>query len=71
MGTLQNLRTQGSLSIDEYIYYNSDSESFGIGTEAPNGKFAVATLDAEFIIDTDPGTVKLGTWTSDDLEVNY
>jgi hypothetical protein len=57
------------LSIDDYIYYNSDSESFGIGTEAPNGKFAVATLDAEFIIDTDPGTVKLGTWTSDDLEV--
>jgi hypothetical protein len=69
VGTLQNLRTQGSLSIDDYIYYNSDSESFGIGTEAPNGKFAVATLDAEFIIDTDPGTVKLGTWTSDDLEV--
>ena len=69
VGTLQNLRTQGSLSIDDYIYYNSDSESFGIGTEAPNGKFAVATLDAEFVIDTDPGTVKLGTWTSDDLRL--
>jgi len=69
VGTLQNLRTGGNLSIDEYIFYNSDSESFAIGTEAPNGKFAVATLDAEFIIDTDPGTVKLGTWTSDDLRL--
>ena len=69
VGTLQNLRTNGNLSIDEYVFYNSDSESFAIGTEAPNGKFAVATLDAEFIIDTDPGTVKLGTWTSDDLRV--
>jgi len=69
VGTLQNLRTNGNLSIDEYVFYNSDSESFAIGTEAPNGKFAVATLDAEFIIDTDPGTVKLGTWTSDDLRL--
>lgn len=69
VGTLQNLRTNGNLSIDGYIFYNTDSESFAIGTEAPNGKFAVATLDAEFIIDTDPGTVKLGTWTSDDLTI--
>lgn len=69
VGTLQNLRTQGNLSIDDYIYYNTDSESFGIGTEAPNGKFSVATLDAEFIIDTSPNAAKIGTWTSDDLKL--
>ena len=69
VGTLQNLRTSGYLSIDEYIFYNTDSESFAIGTESPNGKFAVATLDAEFIIDTIPGAVKLGTWTSNDLQL--
>ena len=69
VGTLQNLRTQGNLSIDEYIFYNTDSESFGIGTESPNGKFSLATLDAEFIIDTDPGAAKLGTWTSDNLQL--
>ena len=69
VGTLQNLRTSGNLSIDEYIFYNTDSESFAIGTESPNGKFAVATLDAEFIIDTIPGAVKLGTWTSNDLQL--
>ena len=69
VGTLQNLRTQGNLSIDDYIFYNSNSESFAIGTEAPNGKFALATLDAEFVIDTKPGAVTLGTWTADDLEL--
>jgi hypothetical protein len=67
VGTLQNLRTQGNLNIDDYVFYNTDSESFGIGTESPNGKFSVATLDSEFIIDTDPGVVKLGSWTSDDV----
>jgi hypothetical protein len=69
VGTLQDLRTQGNLSIDDYIYYNTDTESFGIGTEAPNGKFSVATLDAEFIIDTDPGVVRLGSWTSDSVSL--
>jgi hypothetical protein len=69
VGTLQNLRTSGNFSIDDYIFYNTDSESFGIGTEAPNGKFSLATLDAEFVIDTSPGAVKLGTWTSDELRI--
>ena len=69
VGTLQNLRTNGNLSIDGYVFYNTDSESFAIGTEAPNGKFAIATLDAEFVIDTLPGAVKLGTWTADDLQL--
>lgn len=69
VGTLQNLRTSGNVTIDDYIFYNTDSESFGIGTESPNGKFALATLDAEFIIDTSPGVVNLGTWTSDDLSL--
>ena len=69
VGTLNNLRTSGNLSIDEFVFYNTDSESFGIGTESPNGKFAIATLDAEFIIDTVPGAVQLGNWTTSDLQI--
>lgn len=67
VGTLQNLRTQGDLVIDDYIYYNSSMDALGIGTENPNGKFSVATLDAEFIVDTEPRMVKLGAWTTSDL----
>ena len=69
VGTLQNLRTQGNLCIDDFVYYNTDTESFGIGTEAPNGKFSVATLDAEFIVDTRPGSVRIGSWTSDNISL--
>jgi hypothetical protein len=69
VGTLQNLRTSGNLSIDGYIHYNSDSDALGIGTDAPNGKLSVATLDSEFIIDTETRAVKLGTWTTDDLKI--
>ena len=69
VGTLNNLKTSGNLSIDSYIYYNSDSESLGFGTDSPNGKLSIATLDSEFIIDTEARTVKLGTWTTDDLKI--
>ena len=69
VGTLQNLRTQGDLVIDDYIYYNSSLDALGIGTEAPNGKLSIATLDAEFVVDTDPGLVKMGTWTTSDLDL--
>ena len=69
VGTLGNLRTQGDLVIDDYIYYTSSSESFGIGTEAPNGKLGVATLDGEFVVDTAPGKISVGAWTSTDLHI--
>ena len=69
VGTLNNLKTSGNLNIDGYIHYNSDSESFGIGTDSPNGKLSIATLDSEFIIDTEPRAVKLGTWSTGDLKL--
>jgi len=69
VGTLQGLRTQGDLVIDDYIYYNSSLDALGIGTESPNGKLSIATLDGEFIVDTDPGEVKVGTWTTTDLNI--
>jgi hypothetical protein len=69
VGTLNNLKTSGNLSIDEYIFYNADSESLGFGTDSPNGKLSIATLDSEFIIDTEARAVKLGTWTTDDLKI--
>lgn len=69
VGTLQNLRTQGNLVIDDYIYYNSSADALGLGTENPNGKLSIATLDAEFIVDTDPGKIKIGAWTTSDVNI--
>ena len=69
VGTLNNLRTQGDLVIDDYIFYNSTLDALGIGTEEPNGKFSIATLDAEFIVDTSPRAIKVGAWTTSDLEL--
>ena len=67
VGTLSDLRTQGNLSIDEEIFFNSDTGRLGLGTEAPNGQLSIASLEGEFIIDFDANHTTIGNFTSSDL----
>ena len=69
VGTLQDLRTNGNLSIDDFIIYNSDSQRLGIGTEEPNGSISVTSLESEFIIDVETDVTRVGNWTTDDLQI--
>jgi hypothetical protein len=69
VGTLQNLRTQGNLVIDDYIIFDSDSQRLGFGTESPNGTISIASLESEFIIDVEGDSTKIGNWTTDDLHI--
>lgn len=69
VGTLENLRTSGDLVIDGYIHYNSDSMRLGFGTEAPNANISVVSLESEFIIDVDSAATRIGTFTTDKLEI--
>ena len=69
VGTLNNLHTQGDLVIDGEIFYSSSSGRLGLGTDAPNGILSIATLDGEFIIDTETTATKIGNWTNTDLQV--
>jgi len=69
VGTLQNLRTQGNLTVDDYIIYNSDSQRLGFGTESPNASISITSLESEFIIDVEGDATKIGNWTTDDLQI--
>lgn len=69
LGTLQELRVDGDITVDEFMFWNSTSQRLGIGTEAPNGMLSLTSLDAEFIIDPEGDSVKIGTWTTDDLTI--
>jgi macrodomain Ter protein organizer (MatP/YcbG family) len=69
VGTLQNLRTQGDLSIDDYIYYSGDSQRLGFGTDAPNASISVTSLETEFVIDVEGDSTKIGNWTTNDLQI--
>ncbi len=69
VGTLQNLRTQGNLTIDDYIIYDADSQRLGFGTDSPNGSISVTSLESEFIIDVESNVTKIGNWTTNDLQI--
>lgn len=69
VGTLNNLRTTGNLSIDDFIIYDADSQRIGFGTDAPNGNISVTSYETEFVIDVESEATKIGNWTTDDLQI--
>ena len=70
VGTLQSLEVQGRVNIDGIVFWDTDSERLGIGTDAPNGMLALKNIDHEFIIDnTVDKKFKLGTWTTSALQI--
>jgi len=69
VGTLNNLHTNGNLSIDEFIIYDSDSQRLGIGTDAPNANLSIVSYESEFIVDVESESTKIGNWTTDDLQI--
>lgn len=69
VGTLKNLRTQGNLVVDGFIYYNANTSRVGIGTEEANASLSVVSLDSEFIVDVEGTSTRIGNWATDDLEI--
>ena len=69
VGTLNDLHTSGNLTIDEFIFYDSDSQRIGIGTDAPNANISVTSYDVEFIVDVESNSTKLGNWTNNDIQI--
>ena len=69
VGTLTNLRTNGNLSIDEFVTYDSGTMRFAIGAEAPAAQFSVASNEAEFIVDPEFDHVRVGTYTTSKMSL--
>lgn len=69
VGVLNDLKTQGNLAINDFIFYNEAHDRFSIGTESPNGMLSVTSLDAEFIIEPTMESVKIGTYSTDNVSL--
>jgi len=69
VGKLQNLKTSGSVEIDEYIFYSHVSNRLGFGIEEPNGTIGIASLDNDFIIDVEGTSSKIGNFSSTPLNI--
>lgn len=69
VGTLNDLHTSGNLTIDEFVFYDSDSQRIGIGTDTPNANLSLTSYDTEFIVDVESNITKIGNWTNNDLQL--
>ena len=69
VGRLNNLQTEGDLTIDDYLFYESGTSRFGIGTEAPNASFSVSSNEAEFVVDPDFDHLRVGAWTTSKMSL--
>lgn len=69
VGTLQNLKVEGDLVIDNFVFWNSDYVRLGFGTESPNGMLGLVQEGAEFIVDIENETATIGTFTTSDVNI--
>ena len=69
VGTLNNLQTSNNLTVDDWIFYEAESNRLGIGTESPNAQLSIVSLESEFIVDCEGTSTKIGNWTTDNLDI--
>ncbi len=69
VGTLNNLHTSNNLTVDDWIFYEAESNRLGIGTDAPNAQLSIVSLESEFIVDCEGSSTKIGNWTTDNLDI--
>lgn len=69
VGTLQNLNVEGNFSVGHFLFWYDEEQRLGLGTESPNGALSIASLDHEFVIDSEEKDFKLGTWTTSNLDI--
>lgn len=71
VGRLKGLVVDGSVNINQYLFYNGSVDRLGLGTEAPNAALSIAEGAIEVMVGTifDTGHGMIGTYASHDLDI--
>lgn len=70
VGRLKGLLVDGSVAIDQYLFYNSSAMRLGIGTDQPNAALSIAEDGLEVVIGTtDSVNGKVGTYGTHDFDI--
>lgn len=70
VGRLQGLIVDGSLNINQYLFYNGSIDRLGLGTDSPNAAFSVAEMGVEVMLGTSEENHGIvGTFASADLDI--
>jgi hypothetical protein len=71
VGRLKGLIVDGSIIVNQYMFYNAVTDRLGLGTESPNAGLSVVENGIEVMIGTnfDTGHGVIGTFGSNDLDI--
>jgi hypothetical protein len=70
VGRLKGLIVDGSVSINQYLYFNSVSDRLGLGTDEPHSALSVVDQGIEIILGVnEKSKATIGTYASHDLEI--
>ena len=70
VGRLRGLIVDGSLSVNQFLYYNATSDRLGIGTEEPNAALSICDEGVEIVIGArEYNKAGIGAYNSSDLEL--
>jgi hypothetical protein len=70
LGTLNSLTVSGDASFGQFVYVNSDSNRFGIGTEEPNASLTILDNNIEIGIGSPAlNLATIGTYSNHDLGI--
>lgn len=71
VGRLNGLIVDGSLSINQYLIYDANTDRLGIGTEDPKAKINIVDQNVDIIIGaSDVNVARIGTYNSASLEIS-
>lgn len=70
LGRLKGLTVDGSVNINQYLFYDAASDRLGIGTDAPNASVSILENGVEVMIGTtDHSRGAVGTYASNDFDI--
>lgn len=70
VGRLKGLLVDGSMMVNNYMYYNANVDRLGLGTESPNAAFSILEDNIEVMIGTDSGSKAIfGTFASHPVDI--
>jgi hypothetical protein len=70
VGRLKGLIVDGGLSVNQYLFYDANTDRLGIGTDQPKAAISVVDMNIELVLGaSEPNIGSIGTFNSADLEL--
>lgn len=70
VGRLKGLIVDGGISINQYLFYDANTDRLGLGTDQPKAAISVVDQNIEIVLGaSDPNVASIGVFNSADLEL--